>query len=116
MFLLLQVFCLNNFFTRLEILDLSTNAFSPCSSVFVSSIWVVINGQSCATFKIMRYVTYCWRKKKKNIYIYIFQYIKMSNPIGKMKQTERRLERIELETAREKIARLKRIEIGTGRS
>ena len=50
------------------------------------------------------------------IYIYIFQYIKMSNPIGKMKQTERRLERIELETAREKIARLKRIEIGTGRS
>ena len=56
--------------------------------------------------------------KKKNIYIYIyiFQYIKMSNPIGKMKQTERRLERIELETAREKIARLKRIEIGTGRS
>ena len=54
--------------------------------------------------------------KGKNIYIYIFQYIKMSNPIGKMKQTERRLERIELETAREKIARLKRIEIGTGRS
>ena len=40
----------------------------------------------------------------------------MSNPIGKMKQTERRLERIELETAREKIARLERIEIGTGRS
>ena len=40
----------------------------------------------------------------------------MSNPRGKMKQTERRLERIELETAREKIARLKRIEIGTGRS
>ena len=40
----------------------------------------------------------------------------MSNPIGKTKQTERRLERIELETAREKIARLKRIEIGTGRS
>ena len=56
------------------------------------------------------------KKKKKYIYIYIFQYIKMSNPIGKMKQTERRLERIELETAREKIARLKRIEIGTGRS
>ena len=54
--------------------------------------------------------------KKIYIYIYIFQYIKMSNPIGKMKQTERRLERIELETAREKIARLKRIEIGTGRS
>ena len=56
------------------------------------------------------------KKKYIYIYIYIFQYIKMSNPIGKMKQTERRLERIELETAREKIARLKRIEIGTGRS
>ena len=56
------------------------------------------------------------KKKDIYIYIYIFQYIKMSNPIGKMKQTERRLERIELETAREKIARLKRIEIGTGRS